>query len=429
MFFRKLFFAFGIFVLTASMFWAAPASRAETEALKGRGQLLTIDLRAKTLQLRQDNGATKTLKFSKKTKFVRNGKNSRAKALLLRDALEIKYQANLNVIQVTATGPAGKRIAGKLNDAIKGSGMLSIDGKLVHSTAQTHIVRNGAIVSLSQLTRADTVVAHVKRNAANANAQTEAFDLIANGPKEQKVEGTISALTGNQIVIAAWNGSVVATWNITPETMIEVDGRAATLSELAVGMQVEAHYDPTTWNVYTIETDSDGPFDDVEINGVITALDAAGGITIAPAVGAPVALTVNSSTEIQVDDAPAALTDLAVGMTVEAEYDAATWIAQEIEADDDADDDDDDDANYQELEGVVTAVNLAAQTVTITPEGGGSAVTLNVTAETDIEINDVDATLAEIPIGAEADVTYNTLDLNVHELDIGDDDDDDSAAR
>ncbi|RIK33305.1 MAG: hypothetical protein DCC52_03580 [Chloroflexi bacterium] len=158
---------------------------------------------------------------------------------------------------------------------------------------------------------------------------------------------------------------------------------------------MEAHYDPTTWNVYTIETDSDGPFDDVEINGVITALDAAGGITIAPAVGAPVALTVNSSTEIQVDDAPAALTDLAVGMTVEAEYDAATWIAQEIEADDDADDDDDDDANYQELEGVVTAVNLAA----------------------------------EIPIGAEADVTYNTLDLNVHELDIGDDDDDDSAAR
>ncbi|MDL1897509.1 hypothetical protein FBQ82_14685, partial [Anaerolineae bacterium CFX7] len=100
-------------------------------------------------------------------------------------------------------------------------------------------------------------------------------------------------------------------------------------------------------------------------------------------------------------DAPAALADLAVGMTVEAEYDAATWIAQEIEADDDADDDDDDDANYQELEGVVTAVNLAAQTVTITPEGGGSAVTLNVTAETDIEINDVDATLAEIPIGAE----------------------------
>lgn len=421
---HKFIAALGILCLALVAVMTAPATRAETDARNLRGKLLTIDLRAKTLQVRQDNGTTKTLAFSKKTEFVRNGKKSKVKSLVLRDTLQVKYKANSNAVQVAATGPASKRVAGQLNGANKGSGQVTINGKLVHSTAQTHIVRNGAIVSLSRLTRHDKIVAHVKPNAALENGGAEAFDLIAHGPEQAEVHGTLSAISGNQVSITPSNGTAVVTVNVTSATMLEVDDRNATLNDLAVGMQVEADYDPATLNAFDIETDSDGDDDDAEIHGTVAAVDAvAGTITIAPTNGGSATLTVKSSTEIEVNDVDAALVDIQVGMPVEADYDSTTLIATEIDAG--SDDDDDDDDNAQELKGVVAAVNSAAQTVTIAPNGGGSNVTLNVTAETEIEINDQDATIAEITVGARIEAEYDPSTMNAYELDIENDDDDD----
>lgn len=280
---HKFIAALGILCLAIAAVMTAPATRAETDARNLRGKLLAIDLRAKTLQVRQDNGTTKTLAFSKKTEFVRNGKKSKVKSLVLRDTLQVKYKANSNAVQVAATGPASKRIAGQLNDANKGSGQVTLNGKLVRATAQTHIVRNGAIVSLSRLTRHDKVVAHVKPNAALENGGAEAFDLIAHGPEEDEVHGTLSAISGNQVSITPSNGTAVVTVNVTSATMIEVDERNATLNDLAVGMQVEADYDPATLNAFDIETDSDGDDDDAEIHGTVAAVDTVvGTITIAP---------------------------------------------------------------------------------------------------------------------------------------------------
>ncbi|TAH49958.1 MAG: hypothetical protein EYC68_15405 [Chloroflexota bacterium] len=421
---RKLIPVLGILLFTVFAVLAVPSARAETDAQNLRGKLLTIDLRAKTLQVRQGNGATKTLTFSKKTQFVRNGKKSKVKSLVLRDTLQVKFKANSNAVQVTATGPASKRVAGQLNDANKGSGTVIIKGKTLQANAQTQIVRNGAIVSLSRLTRQDKVVAHVKPTAAEGNGGAEAFDLIAHGPEEDEVHGTISAIAGNQVSIAPSNGTPVVTVNVTSETMIEVDDHNAALGDLAVGMQVEADYDPTTMNAFDIEADSDGDDDDAHVIGTVSAVDAAAGtITIAPTNGGSVTLTVKSSTEIEVNDKHASLEDVQVGMPVKAEYDSMTLIATEIEAG--SDDDNDDDDGDHELKGTVAAVNVAAQTVTITPNSGGSDVTLNVTAGTEIEINDEDATLAEITVGAEIKAEYDPATLNAHELEIGDDDHDD----
>jgi hypothetical protein len=56
-------------------------------------------------------------------------------------------------------------------------------------------------------------------------------------------------------------------------------------------------------------------------------------VTIAPqGGGANVTLTVNASTEVDVNDEGGTLADLQIGMPIKAEYDTVTLLASEIEA-------------------------------------------------------------------------------------------------
>lgn len=413
-----VFGVFSLFVIAIGLFGTS-AAYAETDAAVS-GEINTINLATKHITIKQTDNSTVTLKVKKATVIERNGKTVKLKALVLRDTISTRYLASTRVARkLNVTGPKNQRVSGALNNAIKGSGTVTIGDKTITATANTKISRNGSIVSLSQLTRKDKVTAHFTTGAANAPSSIEALDMIADGPDEGEVHGLIAAINGNQVTVTPNNGTPEVTINVTADTMIEVDGEDATLGDLAVGMQVEASYDPVSFDAFSIEADSKGEQDDAHIHGTVAAVDTgAGTLTITPSGGgAEVTLNVDASTEIEVNDVHGTLDDIQVGMPVEAEYDTQTMLAKEIKAGSG-----DDNHEDQEVEGTVAAVDTGANTVTITPKGGGSDITLNVTTETEIEVNGEPATIADITVGQPVKAEYAPSTLDAFEIKAGDDD-------
>lgn len=384
-------------------------------------KIYTLDLGARTVTLKKADNSTLTLKFLKTTQIQRNGKNARLSKLLLNDRVNAQYKKNLTLTQFAATGPKSRKIGGALSNAVKGSGTVTVNGRTLQTTTSTRIARNGKLVSLSELTRRDSVVAHINKTgakSAQASSKARVLDLLADGPQEGEVHGLISAISGGQVTVTPDNGTADVVLNVTADTLIEVDGKTAALTDLAAGMKVEAAYDPATNNAYSIEADSHGETNDAKIDGTVSAVDAAGGtLTVTPKTGSPVTLLANASTEIRVNDQAATLADVQVGMPVEADYDSASMIASEIKAG--AGDDNQDDEN---IEGTVAAVEAGAQTVTVTPQGGGADLTLNVTTETEIEVNGEEAGIGDIAVDQSIRAEYDPATNNAFEIKVGSED-------
>lgn len=85
-----------------------------------------------------------------------------------------------------------------------------------------------------------------------------------------------------------------------------------------------------------VEAKSKGPAKpkspQAKVEGTITAIDTESGkVTITRRRGTEVTVVVDDKTKIEVDDAHAALADLAVGMRGEAKYDPTTFVASKLE--------------------------------------------------------------------------------------------------
>lgn len=418
---KKLCVLLGAFVIFFAAFSPTSTAGAATDVVSVSGTVYTINLATRSITVKKADATLVTLKVNRASTLKRNGKQVKLKALMLQDQVNARYKSNRVATSLNATGPKAKSVSGKLNDALKGSGTVTIGGKTVHTTARTRISRNGKLTSLSSLTRRDILVAHVRANPLASSDKGEASDLIAEGPEDDEVHGAISAIAGSQVTITPSNGTADLTLNVTDKTMIEVNGEHAALGDLAIGMQVEAAFDPATLNAYSIEADSEGEQDDAHISGAVTAVDVgAGTLTLAPAAGDPVTLNVEASTEIEVNDVHGTLADIQVGMPARAEYDTATLLAKEIKAGEG-----DEDQEDAKIEGTVAAVDVGAQTIAITPSGGGADVTLQVTTETEIQVNDENGTLADIAVGVAIRAEFNPATLKAFELKVGSEDDGD----
>ncbi|MBI4674752.1 MAG: hypothetical protein HY741_24160 [Chloroflexi bacterium] len=227
------------------------------------------------------------------------------------------------------------------------------------------------------------------------NAAAQSGD---NGKRWVHIAGPITALdtTAQTVTINdPRKGSV--TVNATPTTKIRVDeNKNATLADLAVGDFAKALYDPATMNAAQIFVKRP------RVAGPITALDAtAMTVTLDDHKQGLVTLNVTPTTQIRVDENKnAAFADLAVGQLARATYDPSTMNALEIFA------------VNPGVNGVITAVDTTAQTVTINDHRTGP-VTLNVTATTRLRVDDNEnATLADLAVGQFARAAYNpgTLD-------------------
>ncbi|MBM2812182.1 MAG: hypothetical protein HW416_2941 [Chloroflexi bacterium] len=409
---------------------ASPVAAAQEEALATvvTGVINTIDPVAKTLNIKLATGTSVTLRVARRASITRNSVPTNLEGLVLRDNITAKYRAfNLSATVLDATGPAVQSVSGSVTDLNMSSGVLTVGSESVQTTANTKISRNGLVVSLSKITTHDTVVVHIATTSAVARSAATASSVVASGPVEDEVDGAISAIAGSNVTIAPTNGASPVTVVVTANTHIELDGQTVGLADLQVGMQVEAHYDPITFEAFVIDADSLGQADDAKIHGLVAAVGLdAGTLTITPdGGGANVTLIVNAATEIEVNGEDATLAEVQVGMPVRAEYDSSTLVAEEVKAGSGEDDDDNDGDAH--VNGIVAAVT--ATSVTITPDGGGANITLTVDASTEIEVNDEDAALADIHVGDPIKAEYFISTLVAKELEVGNNSGDDNEVE
>jgi predicted RNA-binding protein len=400
-----------ITILSISALLATKTSAASTATVSGK--INTIDVGKKKINIKQTNGTSVTLNVAGSTKITRNGTRAALSGLVLGDSIKAQFNAKThNAASMTAKGLKVSMASGKVKNAVKGTGVLTVGSKNLKTNAKTKFSRNGRVVSLSQVTRKDSVVVHTKAGTNNA------LDVLDDGPDESEVEGTITAVdtTAGTVTIIPSNGTPTVTLTVSTTTMIEVNDNPGTLTDLQVGMEADAEYDPTTMVAFSIEAQSPG--ENAEVTGTVAAVDLTNStITISPTIGSSITLSVTAATEIQVNDEEATLADVQVGMPVKAEYDTLTLVAQQIDVGTGGTNDE----NNADVEGTVAMTTTTS--VTINPEDNGPAITLTVDASTQFEINDAPGTIDQIPLGAQIEAEYDTTTLIASDLDVqtGDD--------
>ncbi len=291
------------------------------------GTVNTIDTAKKNITIKTNTGTSVKLAVGRSTALTRNGVRGSLANLTLNDSVTGQYKVStLAATALTASGPAATSVSGRTSNVSLASGVLSIGSRQLQTNANTSIARNGRIVSLRQITTRDTLVAHV------AMGTNVALDVLADGPEESEVQGVISTIVGNSITITPDDGSADVTVTVETGTLIEVNDAPGTLADLQVAQAVEAEYDPTTLVAFSISVNSET--EDAEVEGIVAGVDmVAGTVTITPQGGGPdITLVVNAATEIEVNDDGGTLGDIQVGMPIQAEYDAATLVARQIEA-------------------------------------------------------------------------------------------------
>lgn len=243
------------------------------------------------------------------------------------------------------------------------------------------------------------------------NVVAVAFILLLAGPlmadrAGMKMKGTVTAVdpVASTVTVSPSYGSP-ATFNVTPSTQIKRNGVLATLADIVVGDKAEVKYDRATMNAIKIEAKSN-PSTVGEVNGTVAEVDPVQStLSVVPnSGGTTITVTVGPSTVLKCDDSTITLADIVPGDQVEVKYDLATLTAIKIE-----------DKScggpvppvLAEVKGTVAAVDLGAQTVSVTPKNGGAPVVLNVAPTTVITRNGLPATLADLQVGDSVEAKYD----------------------
>jgi hypothetical protein len=397
-----------VVLLLTALILPAAARAASTSVT---GVIGSLSPAARTVTIQESDGTQVMLRASERTVLTRNGKAVRFAALALRDQVTVQLQRS-TLVRLDARGPALDSTRGVFTGfdaASKLLTMATVNGaRSFRIDTATLTVRNGAPATAQGLARGDALLVHSPPLPAGSPSGTvaTAADVIADGPEEEDVEGTITALAGQDVTITPEHGSAV-TVHVNASTVIKIydasGAHTATLADLATGMRAAADYDPVSLVADHILARA-AEQHQAEVEGKVTAVDAtAHTISIAPEHGgADVALHTDSSTRISRNGAVATLADIKVGDVAEARYDATTKLASRIEARN---------APPQPLtqvEGTVTAVG--ASSLTITPEHGAPVV-LKVDATTKIYLGDAAATLADVKTGQHAHAAYDKTTL------------------
>lgn len=373
------------------------------------GQLVSLSTAARTLTIKAADGHQVVLRVNPSSRLLRNGSPVRLAGLALRDSVSAQFERKtLRVMSLRARGPAVDTTRGGLlaiDPALRSLSVSTPAGRRdFQLTSATLFVRNGHAATAGDLTSRDALLVH---SLVAPSGAPVAADVEADGPEEEEVEGTISAIAGSDVTITPKQGKAV-TVHVNDSTVIRIhlshgDKAEGTLADLKVGMKAEAEFDPVSFVAFKIDAEQeDDAEEEAEVKGTVTAVDSgAGTITIEPKSGSPVTLAVDGSTRIKLNGDAAALGDIPVGAQAEAEFDPATNVASKIEAETEDDEEDE----TAEVEGKVTAVSAAS--ITIAPEKSGTPVTLTINASTAIVINDKPGTAADIKVGDKAEAKFD----------------------
>lgn len=343
----------------------------------------------------------KTILTTAQTKIARNGQVVSLSMLTRQDQLLAHLKpgaapgAATEALDLIGDGPVADQIHGTIE---------SVAGAQVTITPENGTA--GIMLTVNDATMIEVNGAHALladlQPGMNAEATYEpttfvAFSIEAAHPiihPHDEIAGTIAAVdvAAATVTITPHEQGTPVTLHLDAATEIQVNGAHATIHELAVGLAVRALYDKETLLAKRIQAGEDHHPDAAHIEGAVTAVDVTNAeVTIAPSEGDAVTLHVTHETEIEVNGAHATIHEIQVGMTVSAAYESATHNAIAIHAHDQ-------DHGAHQIEGSVSAVDVTAATVTLTPQEG-DAVTLHVTHETKIEVNGEHATIHALVVG------------------------------
>ena len=181
---------------------------------------------------------------------------------------------------------------------------------------------------------------------------------------------------------------------VAATTHFKRQGRVVGFSKLRVGDKTNLNYNPITRQA----TEVDDLADNYDIHGTIESVDpVANTIVISSEEGGnSVTLNVDASTVIGRNGAAATLADLAAGDKVEAKYNSANMLASSIKSE----------MENGDFSGTISAIT--ANTVSVTPDGGGADVVLQVVDSTVILSNDTVIAITDLHVGDAVEAEYDS---------------------
>lgn len=201
------------------------------------------------------------------------------------------------------------------------------------------------------------------------------------------------------------------------QTFNFADVKAETIKEALGSLSIEPG------DTVIIKEDENGDVQEIEgdyaeVDGIIKDLGA-DSIVITTEKRGDITLEVTPETVIRIEDEGTVdFADLQVSQYVEAKYDVTSLEALKLEVDIDEEE--------GEVEGIITAIDGANQTVTITAEEEGD-ITLQVTPDTRIRIEDKGtAAFADLAVGQQVEAEYDESSMDALKIKVDDDEDRDN---
>lgn len=393
-----------LFIALLLMLVPALASEVKAEDARVRGTIRAVDVNNQTVAIQPERGAAVVLNTNERTAITRNGEPARLSDLQVGDSAEAGYNARtLLASQIAARGvdvPRTARIEGVIEAVDTGASTITIfprsgEALTLHVSPNTEITLDGRPARLDELMRGFLVGAFYQTQTL------EALRIAAEGLAE--VRGVVRDVGVTQGTLTIAVDDRVITLFVAPYTTLSLNGRPATLADLARGYLVAASYFPSSLVAARIAADSL-----VEIAGHIRAIEGTV-VTIMPLVeGNPVQLFISHNTEITINGRPATYDQLRVGMAVRATYNIASLVATRIAAEGG-----DEECNLTSIAGTIVRIGdgnlaIALAEVSVT-------VNLSVTERTEITLNGEPARLSDLRVGMRVEARFcrNTLTATV----------------
>jgi hypothetical protein len=394
-----------LFIASLLLFVPALLSEAKAEDARVRGTIRAVDLNNHTVAIHTRRGATVVLQTNNRTEITRNGEPARLDDLQQGDSAEAAYDTvTLLASQIVARGEVVShevRVEGIIESVDLQTRSLTIVPRTgnpvtLHVSPNTQITLDGRPAGLEDLSRGFPV------GALYNDTNFEALRIAAEGLAE--VRGIVRDVGVTQGTLTIAVGERTITLFVAPYTIISLNGRPATLEDLARGYQVAASYFPSSQVAVRIAADSLA-----EIAGHIRLIEGTV-VTITPLVeGNPVQLFISHNTEITINGRPASYDQLRVGMAVRATYNIASLIAVKIAAEGGGGDE----CVLASIAGRIG--RLDADDIAIDPRDGTPPVQLSVTERTEITLNGRPARLSDLQTGMRVEARFcrNTLTATV----------------
>jgi hypothetical protein len=286
------------------------------------------------------------------------------------------------------------------------SGLFSISGKNLAGRHQVVFKSNGKTyrTTINVAKGSRLALQNVKFNS-DGTASPETEDVT--------VDGTLTAVdcsaTPNTVTITPSDGGAAVMMDFDPATTQIIDestGTAiTTCSDLAADVNdpVEAEGQQNssggiTADQINVNPSSEDSGEDVSFSGTVTSESCPNSITVDPGTGTTITVNISSSTEIDLEgsdgQSPADCSSIPQGAQVDVEgvpQPDGSVNADKIEVM----------QNEFESDGTINSTDCvdSPQSLSFTPDGSSSALTVTIGSTTEIQVNDTSATCTELVAG------------------------------